>query len=108
MKIVRFLDSNKQVKYGSLQADDTAMEINGDIFGKFSVGGKPLKIGKLLAPVEPSVFLCIGLNYRRHAEEGKAPIPEFPVLFMKSRRRRAESGRSDRAAAASAQQRGGL
>jgi 2-keto-4-pentenoate hydratase/2-oxohepta-3-ene-1,7-dioic acid hydratase in catechol pathway len=82
MKIVRFLDSNKQVKCGSLQADNTALEITGDIFGKFSVGNKSLKIGKLLAPVEPVVFLCIGLNYRRHAEECKATLPQFPVLFM--------------------------
>jgi 2-keto-4-pentenoate hydratase/2-oxohepta-3-ene-1,7-dioic acid hydratase in catechol pathway len=84
MKIVRFLDSDKQIKYGSLQADNTAFEISGDIFGKFSVGAKPVKIGKLLAPVEPMVFLCIGLNYRRHAEECKATLPQFPVLFMKT------------------------
>jgi 2-keto-4-pentenoate hydratase/2-oxohepta-3-ene-1,7-dioic acid hydratase in catechol pathway len=84
MKIVRFLDANQQVKYGSLQADNTALEISGDIFGKFSVGGKSLKIAKLLAPIEPAVFLCIGLNYRRHAEECKATLPQFPVLFMKT------------------------
>ena len=84
MKIVRFLDANQQVKYGSLQADNTALEISGDIFGKFSVGGKSLKIAKLLAPIEPAVFLCIGLNYRRHAEECKAALPQFPVLFMKT------------------------
>jgi 2-keto-4-pentenoate hydratase/2-oxohepta-3-ene-1,7-dioic acid hydratase in catechol pathway len=84
MKIVRFLDSNQQVKYGALQADNTALEITGDIFGKFSVGGKALQIGKLLAPIVPTAFLCIGLNYRHHAQETKAAIPEFPVLFMKS------------------------
>ena len=43
-----------------------------------------MKIGKLLAPIEPAVFLCIGLNYRRHAEECKATLPQFPVLFMKT------------------------
>jgi 2-keto-4-pentenoate hydratase/2-oxohepta-3-ene-1,7-dioic acid hydratase in catechol pathway len=83
MKIVRFLDSNQQVKLGSLQADGTALEITGDVFGKFSVGNKSMKVGKLLAPIEPTCFFCIGLNYRHHAEEGHAPIPEFPVLFMK-------------------------
>ncbi len=40
--------------------------------------------GKLLAPLQPVDILCIGLNYRRHAEEGKAAIPENPVLFMKT------------------------
>jgi len=29
-------------------------------------------------------LLCIGLNYRDHAEETGAPIPEEPILFMKS------------------------
>jgi 2-keto-4-pentenoate hydratase/2-oxohepta-3-ene-1,7-dioic acid hydratase in catechol pathway len=84
MKIVRFLDANKQVKYGSLQANNTALEISGDIYGKHSVGSTPIKIAKLLAPVEPAGFLCIGLNYKRHAEECKATPPEFPVLFMKT------------------------
>jgi 2-keto-4-pentenoate hydratase/2-oxohepta-3-ene-1,7-dioic acid hydratase in catechol pathway len=41
-------------------------------------------VKKLLAPVAPTAFFCIGLNYRQHAAETKAKIPEFPVLFMKS------------------------
>jgi 2-keto-4-pentenoate hydratase/2-oxohepta-3-ene-1,7-dioic acid hydratase in catechol pathway len=41
-------------------------------------------VRKLLAPVVPAVFFCIGLNYRRHAEESGAAIPAFPVVFMKS------------------------
>jgi 2-keto-4-pentenoate hydratase/2-oxohepta-3-ene-1,7-dioic acid hydratase in catechol pathway len=32
----------------------------------------------------PSAILCIGLNYRKHAEETGAKIPEDPVLFMKT------------------------
>jgi 2-keto-4-pentenoate hydratase/2-oxohepta-3-ene-1,7-dioic acid hydratase in catechol pathway len=39
--------------------------------------------GRLLAPVDPRIILCIGLNYRKHAEEGGKPIPELPVLFIK-------------------------
>jgi 2-keto-4-pentenoate hydratase/2-oxohepta-3-ene-1,7-dioic acid hydratase in catechol pathway len=39
---------------------------------------------KILAPIEPRVILCIGLNYRKHAEETGAKIPEWPVLFLKS------------------------
>jgi 2-keto-4-pentenoate hydratase/2-oxohepta-3-ene-1,7-dioic acid hydratase in catechol pathway len=41
-------------------------------------------IKKLLAPLNPTAILCIGLNYRKHAEETGAPLPEFPVLFMKN------------------------
>jgi len=28
-------------------------------------------------------ILCIGLNYRKHAEEGGQPIPEVPVVFSR-------------------------
>jgi 2-keto-4-pentenoate hydratase/2-oxohepta-3-ene-1,7-dioic acid hydratase in catechol pathway len=39
---------------------------------------------KLLAPIVPTTILCIGLNYRFHAEETGAKIPECPVLFIKA------------------------
>ena len=31
----------------------------------------------------PSKIICVGLNYRKHAEESNMPIPEFPILFNK-------------------------
>jgi 2-keto-4-pentenoate hydratase/2-oxohepta-3-ene-1,7-dioic acid hydratase in catechol pathway len=31
----------------------------------------------------PDKIVCVGLNYRRHAEEIGSPIPEYPVLFNK-------------------------
>lgn len=37
-----------------------------------------------LAPVgDPGKDVCVGLNYRNHAEEGDNPIPDEPVLFAK-------------------------
>ncbi len=38
-----------------------------------------------LAPVVPQAgkIICIGLNYRQHAEESKMPIPTSPILFSK-------------------------
>ncbi len=35
------------------------------------------------AVLAPPKILCIGLNYRRHAEETGAPIPMEPVVFSK-------------------------
>ncbi len=32
---------------------------------------------------KPGKILCLGLNYRRHAEESGAAVPETPVLFSK-------------------------
>ncbi|WP_308635033.1 fumarylacetoacetate hydrolase family protein [Paenibacillus silvisoli] len=31
----------------------------------------------------PNKIICIGLNYRKHAEETNAPIPAYPILFNK-------------------------
>lgn len=40
---------------------------------------------RLGSPVaRPSKILCIGLNYRDHAEETGAKIPAEPIIFMKS------------------------
>jgi 2-keto-4-pentenoate hydratase/2-oxohepta-3-ene-1,7-dioic acid hydratase in catechol pathway len=35
------------------------------------------------AVMRPEKIVCVGLNYRRHAEEIGAPIPKQPVLFNK-------------------------
>ena len=40
-------------------------------------------VAKLLAPIVPGAIICIGLNYRRHAEEAGAKFPEQPVVFFK-------------------------
>ena len=42
---------------------------------------EPGRIGPPIAGV--GKFLCIGLNYRHHAEETGAAIPSEPILFMK-------------------------
>ncbi len=83
MKIIRHKLADGSVQYGSLQPDGTVRRIEGDIFADFRVTGESVALGKLLAPVVPTSLVCIGLNYRRHAEEGNLPAPEFPVIFMK-------------------------
>ena len=84
MKIIRHLDSTNQPRYAAQNADGSARQIDGDIFSEFTVSDRVATVTKLLAPVVPRAILCIGLNYRKHAEETKAKIPEFPVLFMKN------------------------
>jgi 2-keto-4-pentenoate hydratase/2-oxohepta-3-ene-1,7-dioic acid hydratase in catechol pathway len=32
---------------------------------------------------DPNKIICVGLNYRRHADETNAPYPEVPILFNK-------------------------
>jgi 2-keto-4-pentenoate hydratase/2-oxohepta-3-ene-1,7-dioic acid hydratase in catechol pathway len=84
MRIIRYQDPQGATRYAAQHSDGSARQIAGDIFGAYQVTGEPARVEKLLAPIAPVAFFCIGLNYRRHAEEGKAPIPKHPVLFMKS------------------------
>jgi 2-keto-4-pentenoate hydratase/2-oxohepta-3-ene-1,7-dioic acid hydratase in catechol pathway len=84
MRIIRFLDSAGRVQLGVEQPGGQARLIVGDLFGEFSVSDQRAQVHKLLAPIVPTAILCIGLNYRKHAEETRAQIPKFPVLFMKS------------------------
>ena len=83
MKILRHLMPSGPA-YAALQADGSAREISGDLFGSFRVTQRVVKPGKILAPVSPPNILAIGLNYRRHAEEGGKGVPERPMLFLKS------------------------
>lgn len=42
------------------------------------------KSAKYLSPIpNPGKILCIGLNYRKHAEETGSPIPQYPVVFCR-------------------------
>jgi len=44
----------------------------------------PASSARLHAPiVDPGKFICIGLNYRDHAEEANQPIPKEPPIFAK-------------------------
>ncbi|MBC7110560.1 MAG: fumarylacetoacetate hydrolase family protein, partial [Archaeoglobi archaeon] len=48
-------------------------------------GGEPLSEFRFLPPVKrPSKIICLGLNYRDHAEETGAEIPKNPLLFAKT------------------------
>ena len=65
------------------QGDGFAIELTGELFSGLQSTDRRADVAKLLAPLAPSQILGIGLNYRRHAEETEAKIPEFPVLFIK-------------------------
>lgn len=82
MKIIRHLSPSGPA-YAALQADGSARAITGDIYGIFEVTNRVVRPGKLLAPIAPTQILCIGLNYRQHAAETGAKIPERPILFVK-------------------------
>ena len=83
MKIIRYQNSDNQIFHAWQAADGEYYDISGDIFGTWSATEEAADVAKVLAPVAPTGILCIGLNYRHHAAETNAKIPERPILFFK-------------------------
>lgn len=59
--------------------------MRGEVFGDYDIGdaladGQPRV---WMAPVSPSIVVCIGLNYKDHAAEMNKKLPEEPLIFMK-------------------------
>jgi 2-keto-4-pentenoate hydratase/2-oxohepta-3-ene-1,7-dioic acid hydratase in catechol pathway len=84
MKIVRFLQSDHS-QHGLLEGTQVRV-IEGDLFGQWKPGEKqyPLSELTLQSPIQPASLLCIGKNYRAHAEEFKSQVPSAPILFIKA------------------------
>jgi 2-keto-4-pentenoate hydratase/2-oxohepta-3-ene-1,7-dioic acid hydratase in catechol pathway len=83
MKIIRCQDSQGNIVHAAQQPDGRVLKLTGDIYGAPQITAEKVEVKKLLAPVQPSSIICIGLNYRKHAEETGAKFPEYPVVFFK-------------------------
>ena len=83
MKFIRYLDPEGRTCQGALSADGSALVVEGNLYGDWTVTTEPARVGQLLAPVQPTALIGIGLNYRAHAEETRSPLPDYPVVFMK-------------------------
>ncbi len=83
MKLIRYKDRHGKTGHAALQRDGSALEIARGTGESPRVTEEKADVAKLLAPIEPTSIICIGLNYRGHARETGAPIPEFPVVFFK-------------------------
>ena len=75
--------------FGRIEGEDL-IPMGPDLAGYLDTGeareGDPVALTsvRLLAPIpRPGKVLCVGLNYRDHAEETGQPIPEEPILFAK-------------------------
>lgn len=80
MKIARYQLSSGDFTWGT--PGDPPLRLEGDLFCGLRPTDEPVQ-GRLVAPLDPRAILCIGLNYRRHAEETGGTPPAHPVLFMK-------------------------
>lgn len=85
MRIARIADADGSVHYASPTRDAAVFdELQGTWETGFRTTGRKLAPARLLAPLSPSAVYAIGLNYRDHAAETGATLPDFPVLFMKN------------------------
>lgn len=83
MKIVRYQDAGAAIHYGVEGSSGIIRRIEGDIFASFETTTEPVSVYRRLAPVLPCTILAIGLNYKEHARESGAKVPDFPILFFK-------------------------
>jgi 2-keto-4-pentenoate hydratase/2-oxohepta-3-ene-1,7-dioic acid hydratase in catechol pathway len=88
MPIIRFLTPDGRTLLGEPTDRDastatSAKVLDGELYNGLDATGEIAEVARLLAPVQPVNIFCIGLNYRAHAVETGAPIPEQPVVFMK-------------------------
>lgn len=83
MEIVRF-KANQEINYGVIKGKQI-IKIAGDIFNdpQFVDDYYLLSEVELLAPTVPEKIVCVGLNYRDHAEELNLDLPEEPIIFLK-------------------------
>lgn len=83
MKIVRY-QTEGGAAWGVLD-DGVVLATQGtpfvDLVPGTAVG--PVTEVPLLAPVTPRTVLCVGRNYRSHAEEFGNKVPDEPLLFLK-------------------------
>ena len=87
-KYIRFISANyPDSAYGVLEDDRVNPLDQAPWFGGQPVGsGEPAdSISRLLAPVQPSKIICIGLNYHAHvaASHSADNAPERPLMFLK-------------------------
>lgn len=85
MNIVRYR-ANGEALVGVLE-DGQIRQAQGDMFDRLQVGPivGPIDEAELLAPVEPSKVIAIGLNYQDHIDEDAFDFeqPENPIIFLK-------------------------
>lgn len=84
MKIARCVDTAGRTLWVEPVGSDRGRLYLGDNpFDGLQATAEELDVAEWLAPLQPSAIYGIGLNYRAHATETGAEVPEHPVMFMK-------------------------
>ncbi|MGH2428133.1 MAG: fumarylacetoacetate hydrolase family protein [Candidatus Limnocylindria bacterium] len=83
MRIVRYLVEGAPA-WGILDNGEVRA-VRGTPFVDIAPAGSAGSLDQLspLPPVTPTKIVCVGRNYRSHAEELGNPVPDEPLLFLK-------------------------
>lgn len=84
MKVARIVTTSGETVLAQPTEYGTFQRLDGNLFERLTVTEERVDAKEILAPLDPATVYCIGLNYRKHAEEGNMELPQHPVLFMKS------------------------
>lgn len=70
--------------YGLLK-EDVLFPIKGSVFRNYKIEDSPIPISEvtIMPPVQPTKIVCVGRNYREHAEELGNEVPAEPLIFLK-------------------------
>ena len=84
-KYVRYL-ANGEVCYGKLEGDVVREMKENFLLNQEDYTGRTFEFNnlELLTPVKAPNIVCIGLNYKPHAEESEMKLPEIPLIFIKT------------------------
>lgn len=66
-----------------VERDGVWRALEGEVFGRYTLGDAVARGGRLLPPVDPSKIVAVGLNYKDHAAEMNKPLPPEPMIFIK-------------------------
>jgi 2-keto-4-pentenoate hydratase/2-oxohepta-3-ene-1,7-dioic acid hydratase in catechol pathway len=85
MRLVRFRYGERIATGAVDDGTDDVRILRGTFFEDPIPTGEvvPLDDVRLLSPVIPSKFVCVGRNYAAHAEEWGLDVPEEPLVFLK-------------------------
>lgn len=84
MKLARFVGPGGRTLFGRMIDDQTAQPLTGELFGELAFASESVAIERFLPPIDPPNIFAIGRNYRAHAEETGAGVPDRPLVFQKA------------------------
>jgi len=103
MRLASFQTGEGRCSFGVVRADGSIMDLGAGpvqslrsalaVWGVQGIAERAAQAGlSLVAPgtfrwlppiTNPDKILCVGLNYRRHAEEASMAIPKYPSMFVR-------------------------